>query len=89
MSTDRPHSVSVAGVVVDDQGRKVADGKDLYWWHPIVSGDPESVHLAGVSVRGKVVSETEIPVERFEERVVTWPMRVPRAARRRTAEPKG
>ncbi len=24
--------------------RLVADGKDLYWWHPLVSGDPETVH---------------------------------------------
>ena len=65
--------------------RLVADGEDLYWWHPLVSGDPETVHLAGVSVRGRVVSETDIPIERFEQRIVTWPMRVPHAARRRRA----
>ena len=29
--------------------RLVAQGKDLYWWHPLVSGDPETVHAAGVS----------------------------------------
>ena len=40
--------------------RRVAAGKDLEWWHPLVSGDPETVHLAGVSVRGSVVSEAAI-----------------------------
>jgi uncharacterized cysteine cluster protein YcgN (CxxCxxCC family) len=38
--------------------RLVADGKDLYWWHPLVSGDPETVHQAGVSVRGWATCET-------------------------------
>jgi uncharacterized cysteine cluster protein YcgN (CxxCxxCC family) len=27
--------------------RLVREGADLYWWHPLVSGDPETVHLAG------------------------------------------
>lgn len=38
--------------------RLVANGEDLPQWHPLISGDKETVHVAGVSVRGRAVSET-------------------------------
>ncbi len=41
-----------------------ADGEPLPDWHYLVCGDTEAVHRAGVSVRGRVVSEDEAgPIE--------------------------
>jgi uncharacterized cysteine cluster protein YcgN (CxxCxxCC family) len=53
--------------------RLVGEGRDLYWWHPLVSGDPETVHAAGISVRGRTVSEKGMPFADWEKRVVAWP----------------
>jgi uncharacterized protein len=63
--------------------RLVAHGRDLYWWHPLVSADPETVHAAGISVRGRVaISEEDISIEKYEERIVSWPGRVPPRSKR-------
>lgn len=59
--------------------RRVAEGKDLAWWHPLVSGDPETVHVAGISVRGRAVSEKRAGP--LEHHVVDWPGRSPRVRR--------
>jgi hypothetical protein len=62
----------------------VAAGKDLYWWHPLVSGDPDSVHAAGVSVRGKVgASEVDVKDKDLEDHIVSWPLKWPKAAKGR------
>jgi uncharacterized cysteine cluster protein YcgN (CxxCxxCC family) len=63
--------------------RLVSEGRDLYWWHPLVSGDQETVHQAGISVRGRVsYDEDEVVGEALDQHIVDWPLGVPRAARR-------
>ena len=51
--------------------RLISEGRDLAWWHPLVSGDPETVHRAGVSVRGRAVPEAV--AGDLEDLIVHWP----------------
>lgn len=51
--------------------RLVAEGKDLAWWHPLVSGDPNTVHEAGISVRGRTVAESRAGDP--EDHIADWP----------------
>ena len=50
--------------------RLLSEGRPLPDWHPLVSGDPESVHDAGVSVRGWTVPEYEVHEEDYEDHVI-------------------
>ncbi len=54
--------------------RLVAEGKDLYDWHPLISGDLDSVHRAGVSVRYRTISEDAIDDDpaTLERHIVDW-----------------
>ena len=51
--------------------RRLAEGKGLANWHPLVSGDPDSVIKAGISVSGRVVGERD--AGDLEDHMVEWP----------------
>lgn len=52
--------------------RTLAEGRPLADWHPLRSGDPESVHATGVSVRSKVIPDDQVPEEDWEEHIIHW-----------------
>lgn len=52
--------------------RLLSEGADLPAWHPLVSGDRETVHSAGISVRGRVLSDEHVHQDGYEEHIIQW-----------------
>ncbi|PTQ67536.1 YcgN family cysteine cluster protein [Celeribacter persicus] len=53
--------------------RLLWQGRPLPGWHPLLTGDPESVHAAGISVRGMTVPEFEVDEEDWEDHIIEEP----------------
>lgn len=47
--------------------RRLWNGKELPAWHPLMTGDPDSVHEAGISMKGRAISENDA-----DELTVLW-----------------
>lgn len=50
--------------------RIVANGQDLPDWHPLISGDPDSVRRAGVSMQGRTVGEYDVEEDDWPDYVL-------------------
>ena len=53
--------------------RLLWEGKTLYDWHPLLSGDPNTVHEAGVSVQGWTIPEFEVAEDDWENYIIEEP----------------
>nr|WP_283054864.1 YcgN family cysteine cluster protein [Thetidibacter halocola] len=50
--------------------KRLWQGRPLPDWHPLLTGDPETVHASGVSMRHKTVSEFEVADEDWEDHII-------------------
>lgn len=50
--------------------RLLSEGKPLFEWHPLISGDPATVHAAGISVCGRVISEDA--ADDLQQHITDW-----------------
>lgn len=49
-------------------------GRPLFPWHPLISGNSQSVHDAGVSVQGLSIPEFEVPEDEWEDHIIEEPI---------------
>lgn len=52
--------------------RRLAEGKPLLEWHPLITGDPSTVIAAGITVAGRTVSESLIDFDQLEAEIIEW-----------------
>ena len=51
---------------------KLSRGKPLENWHPLISGNADSVKSAGISVSGQCISEDYVPLSEIYEHIIQW-----------------
>jgi uncharacterized protein len=74
-----PKNVSELGWLPESCAyRRLDEGKGLAWWHPLVSGDPDTVRQAGISVENEAYTEEGITVEELVHHI--W--KLPKAKRK-------
>jgi uncharacterized cysteine cluster protein YcgN (CxxCxxCC family) len=52
--------------------RRLAEDKGLEWWHPLISGNRNTVHEAGISVRRRTVNENTVSTDQLEDHIISW-----------------
>lgn len=53
--------------------RRLAEGKPIPEWHPLITGSKSAMHKGGFSVRGKIISEKTIDPDKLEDYIAIWP----------------
>jgi len=66
----RPDNVASLVLPTTCAYRCLAEGRPLPAFHPLLTGDPRTVHTAGASVRGWAISGRDVPDEDLEDYVV-------------------
>ena len=54
--------------------RLIYEGRALFDWHPLISGDPQSVHRAGVSIQDMTLSEADIDEDDWDDHIIEEPL---------------
>ena len=49
-----------------------ANNQPLEQWHPLVSGSKTTVHEAGISIRGRAISDEYVHPDGFDEHIISW-----------------
>jgi uncharacterized protein len=49
-----------------------AHDQPLHQWHPLVSGSRDTVHSAGISIRGRAISDEFVHADGYDEHIVRW-----------------
>ncbi len=53
--------------------RSLAEKRGLAKWHPLVSGDSETVVKAGISIKGRTICETDVKADEWIDHITQWP----------------
>ena len=55
--------------------KRLKEGRGIPSWHPLLhKGKKTAMHKAGMSVRGKIVKDDEVSINKFEKHIVSWPL---------------
>ena len=52
--------------------RRLAEGKPLPRWHPLLTGTSDSVMTASVSIVGRTISERAAKLDNLEAEIIDW-----------------